>query len=110
MALFVHFRGEEGRSTARAWSTARAPMRTADAVDAISRVIGPHIGDTMARAATIAHCRKLGIGERVVSGAQLESLLERLGSGLNVFVGRARSSEVIAEVRRALAAREEAAG
>jgi hypothetical protein len=85
-------------------------VRTADAVDVIARVLGPHIGETTARAATVAHCRKLGIDARMVRAAQLEVLLERLRSGLNVFVGRARSAEVIADARRALAAGEETDG
>jgi len=90
-------------------STSQRHKRTADVVQAASRVMGPHIGDTMARAATLAHCRKLGIGEHVDGLPQLEALLERLGSGLNVFIGRARSADVVVELRRAIAAVEEAA-
>lgn len=73
-------------------------------------MLGPQIGETIARAATNAHCRNLGIDERVVKSSQLELLLERLRSGLVVFIGRARAAEVIEEARQALAiAREEIA-
>ncbi len=69
----------------------------------IVEVMAPYIGDTMARSAAQAHCRKLGI-EDTLSPADLEALLARLGSGLNIFLGRDRSAAVLAETRRALEA------
>ena len=69
----------------------------------IVEVMAPYIGDTMARSAAQAHCRKLGI-EDALSPADLEALLARLGSGLNIFLGRDRSAAVLAETRRALEA------
>ena len=69
----------------------------------IVEVMAPYIGDTMARSATLAHCRKLGIGE-TLSPTDLDALLARLGSGLNIFLGRDRSAAVLAETRRALEA------
>ena len=85
----------------------RATLRTPEAVNVITRVLGPHIGETTARAATVAHCRKLGIDNRFVAAAQLDVLLEQLRSGLNVFVGRTRSAEVIALAKRELAVEED---
>jgi hypothetical protein len=77
------------------------------ATEAVLRVIvgvmAPYIGDTMARSAAQAHCRKLGLGE-TLSPADIEALLVRLGSGLNIFLGRDKSTEVLAETRRALEA------
>lgn len=76
-------------------------MRAAEAVDVIVSVMAPYIGDTMARSAAQAHCLKAGVGE-TLSAAQASALLDRLGSGLNIFLGRDRSAAVVAEARRAL--------
>jgi len=64
-------------------------------------VMAPYIGDTMARSAAEAHSQKLGIGD-TLSPTELEALLGRLGSGLNIFLGRDKSAAVLAEARRAL--------
>jgi hypothetical protein len=76
-------------------------VRAADAVRVIVDVMAPYIGDTMARSAAQAHCQKLGI-QGTVSPSELDALLARLGSGLNIFLGRDKSAEVLAETRRAL--------
>jgi hypothetical protein len=81
-------------------------MTTTEAVEAMVKVMAPYIGDTMARSATEAHCKKLGITGGAVTPEQLEALLGKLGGGLNIFLGRDKSASVIAEVRHALAARE----
>jgi hypothetical protein len=83
-------------------------MLTADALQAITRAMAPYIGDTMARAATAAHCRRLGIAEASVDAAELERLLQALSNGLNVFVGKARSAEAVRSAWEALAALENA--
>ncbi len=79
-------------------------MRTAAVLEAITRAVAPYIGDTMARASTLAHSRRLGIGEPTVTAAQVEGLLQGLSNGLNVFVGRARSAEAMRSAWEALAA------
>jgi len=81
-----------------------AGVRTTEAVQAISSAIAPYIGETMARAATLAHLRKLGVGETEVREPELDALLRQLLIGLNVFVGRARSAEAIGAARLALTA------
>jgi hypothetical protein len=82
-------------------------MTTLEAVDTVVRVLGPYIGDTMARSATDAHCQKLGIaGDAPLRADQLDALLAKLGGGLNIFLGRERSAAVIGEVRQALSSRE----
>jgi hypothetical protein len=85
--------------------TAAAPknrgVRAAEAVEVIVNVMAPYIGDTMARSAAQAHCLKLGVGE-TLSAAQASALLDRLGFGLNIFLGRDKSAAVLAETRRAL--------
>ena len=76
-------------------------MTTADAVQTIVRVVSPYVGETMARSATNAHCQKLGIGTEMGT-EQLEALLSRLGCGLNIFLGREKSSRVVNELRQAM--------
>jgi hypothetical protein len=76
-------------------------VRVAEVVEVIVGVMAPYIGDTMARSAAQAHCRKLGLGE-TASATERDVLLQRLGSGLNIFLGRDKSAEVLAETRRAL--------
>ena len=81
----------------------RVGMTTTETVDAVVKVLGPYIGDTMARSATEAHCQKLGIAStNVVRPDQLDALLGKLGGGLNIFLGRDKSAAVIGEVRKAL--------
>ena len=79
-------------------------MLTSQAVAVMVRVMAPYIGDTMARSAAEAHCRRLGVAGESLDPEHLESLLGRLGSGLNIFLGREKSASVIAEVRQALGA------
>ena len=78
-------------------------MRTADALQIITRALTPHVGETMARTATLAHCRKLGIGEPFVQTADVERLLQALSNGLNVLVGKKRSAEAVRAAWEALA-------
>jgi hypothetical protein len=80
-------------------------MVTREAVEVVVEVMGPHIGDTMARSATEAHCRKLGIDPgSTVSPEQIEALLAKLLGGLNIFLGREKAAAVVADAREALAA------
>ena len=81
-------------------------MTTSKAVETVIEVVSPYIGSTMARSATEAHCQKLGIAGGSVSPEQVESLLGKLGGGLNIFLGRDKAGSVVAEARQALAARE----
>jgi hypothetical protein len=80
-------------------------MTTSEAVDAVVKVLAPHIGATMARSATEAHCQKLGIAAgSPLRPDQVEVLLGKLAGGLNIFIGREKSAAVIGEVRQALTA------
>ncbi len=72
-------------------------------VDTIAAVIAPYVGAGMARPAVQAQAQRLEIGAEGPSPEQLEALLARVGSGLAVFVGRAKSATVVEEARRALA-------
>ncbi len=82
-------------------------MLTQDAVATVVGVIAPYVGDTMARSATEAHCQRLGIASGSIDPSQLETLLAKLGAGLNIFLGKEKSAAVIAEIRAALAAKGE---
>jgi hypothetical protein len=77
-------------------------MVTSDAVHVMVKVMAPYIGDTMARSAAEAHCRKLEVLEGTIGPDQVELVLGKLLSGLNIFLGRERSAAVIGDVRRAL--------
>lgn len=79
-------------------------MRTADAVQAISSALAPFVGVTMARAATLAQLKRLGVAEAEIRPSEVEALLHQLSGGLNVFVGKFRSAEAIGSARRELAA------
>jgi hypothetical protein len=80
-------------------------MTTTETVDAVVKVLVPYIGDTMARSGTQAHCQKLGIAAASpIRPDQLESLLGKLGGGLNIFLGRDKSAAVLGEIRQALTA------
>lgn len=79
-------------------------MLTSDALPIVVRIMAPYVGDTMARSATEAHLQRLGIASGSIDAEQLDGLLAKLGSGLNIFLGKERSATVIAEVRAALEA------
>src|SRR5574341_573111 len=83
----------------------RLGMTTTETVDAVVKVLSPYIGATMARSATEAHCQKLGIAAASpMRPDQLETLLGKLGGGLNIFLGREKSAAAIGEIRQALTA------
>jgi hypothetical protein len=76
-------------------------MTTEEALQTIVRVVAPYVGETMARSAAQAHCQKLGVGTDI-GRDQLDALISRLGSGLNIFLGREKSSRVVTELRGAM--------
>ena len=77
-------------------------IKTADAIDTIIKTMTPFTGEFMARSATQAHCKSLGLVGDHVSREQLDLLLGKLGSALNVFLGHEKSALVIADLHRAL--------
>jgi hypothetical protein len=77
-------------------------LSTRDVLLTIVRVVSPYLGETMARSAAQAHCQKLGIEADRMQPGQVEALITKMGAGLNVFVGRDKSSAIIAELRRAI--------
>ena len=80
-------------------------LSTRDVLTTIVRVVSPYLGETMARSAAQAHCQKLGIDAERMQAKDVEALITRMASGLNVFVGREKSSAIVAELRQAIAGR-----
>ena len=78
-------------------------LSTRDVLTTIVRVVSPYLGETMARSAAQAHCQKLGIDAERMLAKDVEALITRMASGLNVFVGREKSSAIVAELRQAIA-------
>lgn len=78
-----------------------------DALDTIVGMLSPYLGETMARAAALAHCQKLGIvvDGTEISREQLDALLKKLAQGMNIFIGREKAVVVMGEIRAAMAAR-----
>jgi hypothetical protein len=77
-------------------------MPTDTVVQALTETLTPYIGATMARSALRAQCERLGLDGDVVSGAQAEGLIVKVGNGLNVFLGREKAALVVEEMRRTL--------
>jgi hypothetical protein len=65
-------------------------------------VLAPYLGENMARAAVEGHRAKLAVKGSSGTRAEVDLVLEALGPGLGVFVGRARTMLVLYEVRAAL--------
>ena len=82
--------------------------RTEEVLDAIRLVLAPVLGGLMARSAVVAHCRDLRIAGDLISREQVDSLLERLGLGLVIFVGREKTTELVAAMKGAVEALPEA--
>jgi hypothetical protein len=80
-------------------------MTTSEVLETIQRIVSPVLGENMARTAAQAHCRGLGVNGEQMSPYQLAELIDRMGKGLNVFVGRDKAATVVAELRRALGAK-----
>lgn len=79
------------------------PLKTAEVLDSIAGVLTPYLGKMMARASAGAHFKDLAIEGDLVDPQKVEALVDRVGKGLNLFLGRDKSKLVVDEIRRALA-------
>jgi len=79
------------------------PLTKLQLLDVLAAVLAPYLGETMARASARTHCDKLGIRDDEVTAAQIDALIGKLASGLNVFVGREKAKGVLEEMKRAVA-------
>jgi hypothetical protein len=73
-----------------------------EVLDALSAVLLPYLGETMARVSARTHCDKLGVLGEEITAAEVDALLGKLASGLNVFVGRERAAAVLEEMKKAM--------
>ena len=74
----------------------------AEACGALVKILAPHLGETMARAAVDRHVQKLGLSEDRAGASDLQPLIDRLAQGLNVFLGRTQTIQVVEQMRRAV--------
>ena len=65
------------------------------------RILGPFIGQAMARASVDGQWEKLKLGPEADEGG-VEQLLAALAPGLNVFVGRKKGEALMAEAALAV--------
>lgn len=72
-------------------------------VETIRKTIAPFVGDTMARASTDTLSRKAGFDGPLVTDAQAVALVEKVGQGLNIFVGRDKAGQVQEQILLLLA-------
>jgi hypothetical protein len=72
-------------------------------LDVVVRALTPLLGANMARAATRSQLEKLGIAGDTMDGEKIRQLLEAMRPGLNVFIGREKTDQVVAQVERDLA-------
>lgn len=86
------------------------PMRknTDQVLDVIKQVLSPYLGRLMASTAAAAHCRDLGIDDTVMEQREVDSLLHKLHLGLVIFLGKEKTSQVVAAMRQEIATLREA--
>jgi len=80
-------------------------VRTDEVTQAITGVLSPHLGESMAYAAVCAQVQKLKVG-RTIRPQEVDALLARLAAGLNVFVGPTTSAGAVEGARKAVSALE----
>jgi hypothetical protein len=73
-------------------------------IAAMTRVLAPVLGESMARASAQAHGARLGLPSGRLTPEQADALVGKLNSGLVAFVGRERAAALTADMRAALAA------
>ena len=76
-------------------------LSTSAVTGSLVSVLAPFLGENMARAGVQAQLQKVGAGESL-SASEVEALVEKLGRGLVVFLGRAKSATVVESMRSAV--------
>jgi hypothetical protein len=82
--------------------TTTPDMSRAAACGAIVSILAPYIGATMAQASVEAQLQKLGLTGDMLTATQVATLVDKLGQGLNVFLGRSRANELVASMKAAM--------
>lgn len=76
---------------------------TKDQVIAIlARAISPYVGATMAGASVRGVCARLAVDGAVLDRVQIQTILDALGPGLHVYVGKEKTQNVVREIWSAL--------
>ena len=74
-------------------------MQASTTLTTIADAIAPYIGRTMAQSSIEMHCKKIGISNGSIDRGQLDELLRQLSLGLNIFIGRDKTTLVLSEIR-----------
>jgi hypothetical protein len=70
----------------------------------VARALGPYLGTMMASASARGMAEKLGLLGKQLDREQMTLLLDTLGPGLTVFVGKDKQRLIVEEIWRALEA------
>ena len=73
-------------------------MQATTVLAAIATAMAPYIGKTMAQSSIAMHSKKVGI-DQTIDPSQFEELLRRLALGLNIFIGRDKTTALVDEIR-----------
>ncbi len=68
----------------------------------IVETVTPYLGRTMAQAAVEMHRQKMGIEGAHVTPEVLEGLVQRISTGLIIFVGRDKADQIVREIHETL--------
>ena len=78
-------------------------MTREETTGSLVAVLAPFLGENMAGAAVQAQLQKVASGTAArLAPPEVEALVERLGRGLVVFLGRAKTAAVVNEMRAAV--------
>ena len=69
-------------------------------ISAIEEVATNYVGELMARAASRAHLRRLGLEDERLSADNVDAVMQSLGGALAVLVGDRTASVAVGEIRR----------
>ncbi len=103
MSACCWLRAGQGRTAwdcpQRAWYFSRVPL--AELEEALIAAIKPFVGEVMASASVKSFSKKLGLAGSIAV-ADRARLIDAVGLGLNVFIGKAKTLEVLTGLRQKL--------
>ena len=76
-----------------------------DVISSIEEVATDYVGELMAKAASRAHLRRLGIEDERLSVDNVNAVMQSLEGALAVLVGDRTASVVVGEIRRKIGLR-----
>ena len=72
-----------------------------EAMKEVVDILSPFIGASLARASVAVHVQKLNLGASMTA-EELESFLNRLSTGIRVFVGNDKAAALVSRIQRAV--------